>query len=232
MYLFNEPLLDRNIIERLKYAKSKNPGSQIRISTNASLLTQKTAPAVADCTDYVYLSVQGGITNRAKYEKAMGLNYDKTHKNIINFINVVRSGDHNLKISGIAINNAISFESDKDLAAEKEFWEKQGLMTLNFGVFSTWANQIESDSENYSNKIRGCSLKHRPLTHIHVVENGDVILCCRDWEREIVLGNLSRSSIYEIWNSHKYSNLIGEIYSGEKAQDDFICYRCEDAIRI
>ncbi len=232
MYLFNEPLLDRNIIERLKYAKLKNPGAQIRLSTNASLLTEKTAPAVADFTDFIYLSVQGGITSREKYEKAMGLNYDKTHKNILNFINMVRSGNHNLKISNVAINNAISFDSDSELAEEKEFWISLGISTLNFGVFSTWANQIESDSENYSSKIRGCSLKHRPLTHVHVVENGDVILCCRDWEREIVIGNLARSSISEIWNSAIYKELIKKIYFGKSAPADFICYRCEDAIRI
>lgn len=232
LYLFNEPLLDKKIIERLKYAKTKNPKSQIRLSTNASLLTEKISREIVDTVDYIYLSIQGGITDKAKYEKIMGLNYDRTYKNIIDFIELVETNNHNLKIFNTAINNVIPFENERDILTEKEFWRSIGLKTLNFGGFSTWANKINSNINNYSKNIRGCSLKHRPLTHVHVVENGDVVLCCRDWDREYILGNLEHSTIFDIWNSSKYWDIIKKVYYGKKASDNFICYRCEDAVRI
>ena len=232
LYLFNEPLLDRKIIERLKYAKAKNPGSRIRISTNAGLLTEKTSLEMADSVDFVYLSVQGGITDRDKYEEVMGLNYDKTHKNMMGFIETAKTGRHNLKISNIAINNAIPFDTEEKLEAERAFWMNKGINTLNFGGFSSWAGKLDTGRDNYSRNIRGCSLKHRPLTHVHVVENGDVILCCRDWDRECILGNLNESTIFDIWNSARYRDIVEKVYLGKKAPDNFLCYRCEDAIRL
>jgi len=232
LYLFNEPLLDKKIIERLRYAKTKNPKSQIRLSTNASLLTEKMSSELVDVVDYIYLSIQGGITDKEKYEKIMGLNYDKMYKNIMGFIALVKTDKYNLRISNMAVNNVISFENEQDHAKEKEFWGNAGIKTLNFGGFSTWANQINPNSANYSKNIRGCSLKHRPLTHIHVVENGDVILCCRDWNRGYILGNLQHSTISDIWNSSEYWDIIKKIYHGKEASNNFICYRCEDAIRL
>lgn len=232
LYLFNEPLLDKRIVERLKYVKAKNPASQIRVSTNASLLNEKISPEIADVVDFLYISIQGGITNKDRYEKTMGLDYDRVYKNVLNFIEIIKTGNYNLKLNNTAINNVISFENERDLEAEKKFWENKGLKTLNLGGYSTWANKVNASTNNFSKNIRGCSLKHRPLSHIHILENGDVVLCCRDWNKEIILGNLRHASIFDIWNSQEYRDIIEKVYCGKKAENNFICYRCEDAIRI
>lgn len=232
LYLFNEPLLDAKIIERLKYSKAKLPGSKLQISTNVSLLTKNRAGELANIVDYIYLSIQGGISNRQRYEETMHLDYDTMLRNVTDFIELIKNNNYKLKLNNVAINNVIAFESESELEKEKDFWKKNGITTLNFGGFSTWGNIVQSDPGNYSDRIRGCSLKHRPLSHIHVVENGDVILCCRDWERKYILGNVEKNTIAEIWNSPQYKEIISVIYQGGNASADFICYHCEDAIRV
>lgn len=231
LYLFNEPFLDKKILERLRYAKSMNPKSQMRISTNASLLTAELSSALVEVVDRLYLSIQGGITNKDYYEKTMGLSYDRMYRNVINLIDITKSSRHNLKISDISVNNVTPFKSKNDLELENSFWIDKGIKT-NTGVPVSFAGKVRKDSKNYSRNIRGCSLKHRPLSHMHVVENGDVILCCMDWDREYIFGNLRNSTIAEIWNGLNYKDIINKIYCGKKAEDRFICYKCESAIRI
>jgi radical SAM protein with 4Fe4S-binding SPASM domain len=39
---------------------------------------------------------------------------------------------------------------------------------------------------------------------MYVAWNGDVLLCCMDWRRQVVLGNLREQTIREVWNGEKY----------------------------
>jgi len=31
--------------------------------------------------------------------------------------------------------------------------------------------------------------------------NGDVLMCCHDWGKKYILGNLNKQSLYDIWTS-------------------------------
>ncbi len=64
---------------------------------------------------------------------------------------------------------------------------------------------------------------------IHILFNGDVVLCCMDWRREVILGNLHQQTIREIWNGEAYNNVRQIIRGSKKGPSDFPCYKCEDA---
>ena len=40
-----------------------------------------------------------------------------------------------------------------------------------------------------------------------ILFNGDVIVCCQDWNRGTVVGNVCNSSVKEIWNSTKMNQI-------------------------
>ncbi|MFW6056946.1 MAG: SPASM domain-containing protein [Chloroflexota bacterium] len=48
-----------------------------------------------------------------------------------------------------------------------------------------------------------------------VLHNGDVILCCNDWEHRLVVGNLHITSIRTVWNSERLNNIRRSIVSGQ-----------------
>lgn len=60
--------------------------------------------------------------------------------------------------------------------------------------------------------------------------DGDVLLCCHDMAREIVLGNLEQSTIYEVWNGKKFQDILTAIYAGNGLPPDFICKKCEESV--
>ena len=45
---------------------------------------------------------------------------------------------------------------------------------------------------------------HNLWTGLIVRYNGDVSICCLDYENKEVMGNLSKNTINEIWNNKKY----------------------------
>ena len=73
LLLMNEPLLDRKLPERIAYAKEKlGDGTEITITSNGSLLTQKIIDRLIDAgLDSIKISIQG--LTRETYEEIMGL---------------------------------------------------------------------------------------------------------------------------------------------------------------
>jgi radical SAM protein with 4Fe4S-binding SPASM domain len=53
-------------------------------------------------------------------------------------------------------------------------------------------------------QVTGC---HLPFCQMNVLFNGDVIICCHDWNRATVVGNAKTSSLREIWNSKKMNEI-------------------------
>jgi radical SAM protein with 4Fe4S-binding SPASM domain len=64
-----------------------------------------------------------------------------------------------------------------------------------------------------------------PFSSLNVLFNGDVIMCCGDWGRQVVVGNVKTSSLYEIWNGKAYNELRRKIV--EKRYNEIqICAKC------
>jgi radical SAM protein with 4Fe4S-binding SPASM domain len=54
------------------------------------------------------------------------------------------------------------------------------------------------------NKLIGC---YHPFYKMNVLFNGDVILCCHDWNRATAVGNVIEPSLKEVWNSPKMNEV-------------------------
>ncbi|MBU1854937.1 MAG: radical SAM protein, partial [Nanoarchaeota archaeon] len=81
-FLFNEPLLNKELVKYINYAKEKNPASVIKIFTNGSLLTNKLSKELLDSKiDQVIFSFNG--STKEEYESSMkNLDFEKTKKRI------------------------------------------------------------------------------------------------------------------------------------------------------
>jgi radical SAM protein with 4Fe4S-binding SPASM domain len=225
--LFNEPFSDSKIIERMKYIRNKNPRTKIYIATNGSLLTEEKSKDLmevlrkGDCVDF---SVHGALTEE-NYKKEMpGVNFKKTIGNIKQFLEISENRTFEVNI----LNRTLREENE--LRKFREFWVKNGLNSNNVKTSEllTRADNIDVGKKKFVKNLFGCAWD-RPLKIFHILNNGDVILCCMDWKREVVLGNVNENSIFEIWNSEKYKNIRKIIYGKRKVGNNFICKRCEIA---
>jgi len=228
LYLNNEPLTDPYLVERINYAKEKVPWASVHILTNGSLLTDKLTDNLLDSKlDWIGFSLHG--IRKETIEKTMGLNYDLTFKRVLKFIEKAKER-RNIREFVM-----VTFLRHKDLSLEEKeeairFWQNKGIERISYfdGPISR-AGNVKDLPQVRHREIRGCtSIWANEM--IHIVENGDVILCCMDWKREIVLGNIDRQSIYEVWNSQCYKDIRDKRDGKKESSDNFICKRCEAAI--
>ena len=232
-YLTNEPLLDEDIINRVRYAKERIPHVKVFLNTNASLLTQDMTHQLLKYVDSFVFSVLG--TTKQDYEKMMsGLNFEKTMENIDYFIRYKKEKGLKSKvmIRYIISNNFLLMrDSVKQLKKIYNFWNKKGI-DWRCDLFSTRAGNVVNFQCNTKQikYLSGCWFANAPLKYIHIIFNGDVVLCNMDCRREIILGNINEKSIYEIWNSQLYNDIRDKIYSNKnkESKDNFLCNRCID----
>lgn len=77
------------------------------------------------------------------------------------------------------------------------------------------------------NKVVGCNgglgVRSRTNEWIHINPNGDLFICCADYDFETVYGNAFDKSIKEIWHSKDRSDMVQEAYSN-------MCRSCSAAV--
>lgn len=221
----NEPLIDPALEKRIEYIREKCPSTYISLMTNGSLLDKKRAKRLTNSgLDRLAISVHG--LSKETYEKNMvGLDFHKTLNRINYFLSVNKSVQVRIAIMENLLPKA---EFQEALI----YWKTRGVpvetQQANDRAGSVSNNTYVIWKQENKGKIVGCMFDY-PLRYMAVHFNGDVVLCCYDWQREISLGNLNKSSIYDIWNSKKYKNIRHTIYG--HCPPGFICDRCVIAAR-
>jgi MoaA/NifB/PqqE/SkfB family radical SAM enzyme len=76
-------------------------------------------------------------------------------------------------------------------------------------------------------KVIGCNggigVRSRTEEWIHVNPNGDLFICCADFDFKTVFGNLFKEDLKDIWNGQKRQDAIKQSYSD-------MCTKCSAAI--
>ncbi|GAG97236.1 unnamed protein product, partial [marine sediment metagenome] len=65
---------------------------------------------------------------------------------------------------------------------------------------------------------------------IHVLHDGKVSACCRDYDGELIVGDIKKESILDIWNGEKYNRLREKHIKGDVG-DIPLCRDCYETIR-
>ncbi len=163
-----------------------------------------------------------------------GLNFENTIRNITYFINYKKANGFK-NIAFVKQTFPRDFLLKKGVLKEFKkiynFWKSKGI-DWTFNLFFSRAGNIEDFPYKRISKKRlyGFWLSHQPLRWLYILFNGNAVLCCMDYKREVVLGNVSDKSVYEIWNSDLYNKIRDRIYLNKynDKDDNFICSRCDN----
>lgn len=219
-YLTNEPLLEKRMPDILTYIHQKTPFfTKTKINTNASLLTEEMGrKLIASGLNQLWISVNG--YSPETYKASMGLDYEKTMRNIDTFLELKeRTGKKNPSVRITTVHTKLV---EHELPYAKEYWAKR---KVNFSIhpLDNRAGDAAADAISSGKKqARRCDLF---LKQAYIVENGDMILCCHDWEQTVVLGNVAQTSIKDVWNSPSFIDRIYEYYEGNFDHIE-ICRAC------
>ena len=229
-YLMNEPLMDRRIVERINYAKRRNPRASVHILTNGSLLTERKGDELIDSAlDWIGLSIHGH--SEEAYRQAMGLNRELTYRRVERFIGkaACRRGPDFVMVTF----NGGGAVTPREREAELAHFRALGVRRISYyGQSISRAGNVLGIAAPKHRRVVGCRSIWWPEM-LHVLFNGDVILCCMDWRRRVVVGNLGQVSIAELWCGDRYREVRDRVWGrcpDDDATGDWPCSRCEEAI--
>ena len=207
---YNEPLLDPLLFERIKYAKSK--GIKVMFYSNGCLLTGKKINLLLDSgLDSVNFSFDGAT--KETYEKIrVGANFEKTKNNIIQLIN--ERNRRGFKKPSVVVYLVAQKDNYQELSKFKSFW-KEFADGVSVGLVDTRRREGLLPGELKSKKSRRIYPCRSIFQHMVVLSNGKVALCCIDSDGSVVLGDLNKQTINEVWNSNKIKKIRELHLSGQ-----------------
>jgi radical SAM protein with 4Fe4S-binding SPASM domain len=224
--LHNEPLMDKRTFQWVNHIKSTRPHTFCEVVTNGELLDRFTPEEIVQSgLDQLCISLNA-------YSKGI---YDQITDNRLNFERVMKNISTMLTNEHIKRRLELDFimtELNKhELHRAAQYWEKRQVRTRVKGFYNRAGildnfEDLRLQSRYYGefpfsvkNRLAtalrraiGCEL---PFSQMTVLFNGDVIICCQDWNRTTVVGNIWSNSIKEIWNSERMNKIRREITRGE-----------------
>ena len=212
LHNFGEPLLDKNLAKRVRYAKQKGI-KRVVIFSNGSLLTADKANELVDAgLDQIKVSFDGAT--REEFERIRPpLKFDTIIENIKELVRI-----RNLKKSPLKIKVACCSTSDKDETIRSL---EDCVDGFSFGKVHNWTDSGIDHAEKSSIR-KPCSRVWQTFT---VLSNGTVALCCLDYEGQVILGDLNKASISEIWNNESYRK-IRLLHKTAQQNQIIICKSC------
>ncbi|MFH1830362.1 MAG: radical SAM/SPASM domain-containing protein [Pseudomonadota bacterium] len=222
-YLMNEPLVDKRLPAFIKYIDERRHSSTvIEIYTNGALLDERMSEELIESgLDRLIVSFQG--VDPDAYEKTMvGLKYGEVLKNLENFITIRERRNARRPYFEIRMVNTGFVQ--KEIDEHRKFWCDRGIKL----VVKPLENRLNKSIEESQLNVRRWnprSFCRRLFSYAWILFNGDLILCCCDWERKHILGNVSRTTIANVWGGAKYKETRQKFIKGRV--NDIICGFCK-----
>ncbi|HEX5070588.1 MAG TPA: radical SAM/SPASM domain-containing protein [Vicinamibacterales bacterium] len=189
---YGEPFLDRELVEKVRYAKSKGI-AEVGMISNGSLITEELARGMIDAgLDAINISVDAA--GKEVFESTrVHLKYDDVTDNIRTLARLRReSGKTHPKL-------ILSFVRQHNSADEAAFIREWTPVAdkIHITDLHNWAGTLNDKTEvNYP-----C---YRLWLTFTVLWDGRVSMCCADFDGRHIFGDLRTQSIAEVWNSPVY----------------------------
>jgi MoaA/NifB/PqqE/SkfB family radical SAM enzyme len=224
-YLMNEPLLDPRLPEFVRYTTERVPEATTLITTNGTRLTEAFGAALIDAgLKRVKVSLQSLDPETNK--RLMGDRVDSAEvvRNVIAFHRVIR--EKRAKQVDLRVSMIVTRYNQAEIDAARRFWRKQGIRLVTSALENRGGNIAEADALNPHEMARLNGDCTRPSKDMCILWNGDAVLCCVDWWRTTIVGNVAEQSIREIWNGPRLTEIRKALRENDCSVLPKICACC------
>ena len=222
-----EPLLDKSLSEKIKTLKDYGI-KDVTFSTNASLLDKdKSIELIESGLDDIRFSIDGA-TKETFESIRNGLNFEKVTENCLQFIKLRNERGHKPRIR---IRMALQSANKHEEKEWSEHWKERVLSTdiVYSKPMHSWGNQLKSyesllDKNTEIKKyysIPCVSLWSTMIVHF----DGKVPLCGVDYNNSFLMGDITSSTIKDVWNSKNFEEIRKKHVSLERYKIN-LCRGC------
>ncbi|MEM1323743.1 MAG: glycosyltransferase [Bacteroidota bacterium] len=218
-FLMNDPFTDKRMVDWITMAKQFVPHAMVTLTTNGAPLVPKVADRLIHSgLDAIWFSFNGAT--KATYEKIMGISFDRVKRNI----------DYLLSIKPPSLQVFTNMIDMNEMKGEIEenirHWMSKGVGSGSSVLVNRGGNLGNFEELNYKPQsdqpIKICDLLFHKM---YILYNGDAVLCCMDWRRQVVMGNVMEQSIQEIWQGEKYQH-FRRLHIEGRSEELPLCSTC------
>ncbi len=198
-YLMNEPLMDRDLFDKVRYINKKIPDCKVVITSNGHFLTPPIVEKILEVGSGIhelYVSFQG--IEKESYEKTMrgNMNFERTLANVDYLIETQRQRGLERPKLWITMVDTSLIDAHQAVA----YWRSRGVASKYTTLENRGGNIRDAEAFSKTRSMAYYTTCTRLFKQAYIMFNGDLVLCCVDYRREQVLGNIARSSVYDVWN--------------------------------
>ena len=198
MHGYGDPLLDKNMPERVKLLTEKNITSYFSCNP-ANIDIDRTMETFKNGLGYVKYSVEATGDARHKEVRGSASNFTESYNNILRVLDLKEKHGYKttLVITMLNLNKPW----------QREEWQKlqEAFKGLDVYIYLKSQDQLwYENTRQQTQSIHWIEFCQFPWSSMTIKSNGEATQCVEDFNNEIVLGNAKTESLYDIWNGEKY----------------------------
>lgn len=222
-----EPLINKELPQMIAYAKNKNIAEYIEIFTNGSLLSEKmNRDLVSSGLDRIRISIEALDEEGYKNIAGVKIDFEKFLTNIKDLYDNKKQCEIYIKIVDLAVKTEEEKEKYYNLFGDKcdkisidniiPFWPDFDNMDI---------GQTQFNKGVHGQEVQNVKICPYIFYSLLINTDGRVTACCADWEHKLILGDISKESLLEVWNGQKLYNFWVDILKGKKDEYE-MCKKC------
>jgi radical SAM protein with 4Fe4S-binding SPASM domain len=227
LHLFGEPLLHPQIDLMIKKAKENK--LNVKLHTNGSLLTFNLSKKIVDSgLDRIVFSFNGADSKETYEQICEGVKFDMIVDNIRNFLKIrQQKNNHLLRVGFELVKLNDNSNTHQIIKSFKKLFKDYKNLDFDCIPAHSWVGKF---SQKLNLKTRPQSNFYAPCQHLWnefcICWDGIVVACCKDMQRDYVIGDIKKETLLEIWNGEKIVKLRKMLIK-KKFHKINLCKYCE-----
>lgn len=232
-YMLGEPFLHKELPDMIVYAKQKYVADRIEVTSNGTALTPKNCERVIKSgLDYLRISIYAMDHKRHREITQSEISPEQIRNNIRTLYEMRQTSGNNKPFLYVKMINPFDqLEEQSFLNAYKDIcdevvieqpmnWDDPDDFDFLNNVYKT-SEKIDRSSL-FPNYKEVCPF---PFYTLVVHSSGDVSVCCVDWERKTVCGNIFKETLKEIWHG-KLLREFQRMHIERRKNENEACRNC------
>ena len=198
---YGDPLLDKKMPDRLKYLSKKGIPSYFSCNP-ANINIEKTIQMFENGLGYVKFSIESVDDLLHKKIRGEASNFSESYQKILRLLDEKKKHNYRTTIV-ITMLDLKRTDQQKEFSRLKSAFEGKDV----YIYLKSQDQQWYEDKNEGTNSIHWQEFCQFPWSSMTIKSNGEAAECVEDFNNEIILGDASKESLYDIWNGQKYAQL-------------------------